>query len=46
MVGYSIMAFGPALLGLARDLAGFYTIGIGLCIALRLLGSSIVLWRR
>jgi hypothetical protein len=43
MVGYSVMAFGPTLLGLARDATGSYEAAIGLCMALQLAAAVIVL---
>jgi MFS family permease len=46
MVGYSIMAFGPTLLGLAHDASGSYDAAIGVCIALQLAGAAMVLVRR
>ena len=46
MVGYSVMAFGPTLLGLAHDVTGSYNVAIGLCIVLQLMGAAIVLVRR
>jgi cyanate permease len=43
MVGQATLAFGPTLLGLARDATGGYSAAIGLCIALQLVGAVIVL---
>lgn len=36
-------AFGPALLGMIRDMAGSYTPALGLCIAAELAAATIVL---
>ena len=38
MVGQATLAFGPTLLGLARDATGSYGAALGLCMALQLLG--------
>jgi MFS family permease len=48
MVGQATLAFGPTLLGLARDATGSYDAAVGLCIALQLAGAALVLvgWRR
>jgi cyanate permease len=46
MVGYSTLAFGPTLLGLARDATGSYNAAIGLCIVLQLAGAVLVLMPR
>jgi MFS family permease len=43
MVGQATLAFGPTLLGLARDATGSYDTAIGLCIALQLAGAVLVL---
>ena len=43
MVGQATLAFGPTLLGLARDATGSYDAAIGLCIALQLVGAVLVL---
>ncbi len=40
-----VSAFGPGLVGLARDATGSYTAGIGLCIALALAAAGIILLR-
>ena len=45
MVGQATLAFGPTLLGLARDATGSYDAAIGLCIALQLAGAVLVLVR-
>ena len=45
MVGQATLAFGPTLLGLARDATGSYDAAIGLCIALQLVGAVLVLVR-
>ncbi len=45
MVGQATLAFGPTLLGLARDAADSYSAAIGLCIALQLAGALLVLMR-
>ena len=45
MVGQATLAFGPTLLGLARDATGSYNAAIGLCIALQLVGAVLVLVR-
>ena len=39
MVGQATLAFGPTLLGLARDATGSYDAAIGLCIALQLVAA-------
>ncbi len=46
MVGQATLAFGPTLLGLARDATGSYQAAIGLCIVLQLTGAVLVLVRR
>jgi MFS family permease len=46
MVGQATLAFGPTLLGLARDATGSYDAAIGLCIVLQLAGAVVVLIRR
>jgi cyanate permease len=46
MVGQATLAFGPTLLGLARDATGSYGAAIGLCIALQLVAAVLVLVRR
>jgi MFS family permease len=46
MVGQATLAFGPTLLGLARDATGSYDAAIGLCIALQLAGAVLVLVRQ
>jgi MFS family permease len=43
MVGQATLAFGPTLLGLARDLTGGYDAALILCIALQLTGAVILL---
>ena len=43
MVGQATLAFGPTLLGLARDLTGGYGAALILCIALQLTGAVILL---
>jgi cyanate permease len=43
MVGYTLLAFGPTLLALARDIAGSYTVAILLCIVLQLAGALMLL---
>ena len=45
MVGYTLLAFGPTLLGLAHDATGGYGAALLLCIALQLAGAVIVLIR-
>ncbi len=45
MVGQATLAFGPTLLGLARDATGSYDAAIGLCIALQLVAAILVLVR-
>jgi MFS family permease len=45
MVGQATLAFGPTMLGLARDATNSYAVAIGLCIALQLAGALIVLGR-
>lgn len=46
MVGYTLLAFGPTLLGIARDASGGYGAALLLCIALQLAGAAmVVLWR-
>jgi MFS family permease len=46
MVGYTALAFGPTLLGLARDIAGSYSDAIALCIVLQLAGALLLLIRK
>ena len=43
MVGQATLAFGPTMLGLARDATGSYGAALGLCMALQLAGAAIVL---
>ncbi len=43
MVGYTTLAFGPTLLGLAHDIAGSYAAAVALCIALQLSAALMVL---
>jgi MFS family permease len=43
MVGYTTLAFGPTLLGLAHDIAGSYVAAIALCIVLQLFAALMVL---
>ena len=43
MVGYTTLAFGPTLLGLAHDIAGSYVAAIALCIVLQLTAALMVL---
>jgi MFS family permease len=43
MVGYTLLACGPTLLGLARDLSGGYGAALVLCIVLQVLAATIVL---
>ena len=45
-VGYAALAFGPVLLGLARDATGDYGLALALCIALQLAAAGLVLLRR
>ena len=45
MVGYTLLAFGPTLLGVARDATGGYGAALLLCIALQLAGAVVVLVR-
>ena len=45
MVGQATLAFGPTLLGIARDLTGSYDAAIGLCIGLQLVAAVLVLAR-
>ena len=45
MVGYTLLACGPTLLGLARDATGGYGAALLLCIVLQLAGAAIVLIR-
>jgi cyanate permease len=45
MVGQATLAFGPTLLGLARDAAGTYAAAVWLCIGLQLAASALVLLR-
>jgi MFS family permease len=42
MVGYTLLAFGPTLLGLARDIAGSYGPAVALCIGLQLAAALLV----
>ena len=42
-IGQVIFAFGPALLGLIRDLAGDYAPALIVCIALELAAAAIVI---
>ncbi len=46
MVGQAMLAFGPTLLGLARDATGWYSAALLLCIALQVAGALIVLVKR
>jgi cyanate permease len=46
MVGYTALAFGPTLLGLARDVAESYSVAIVLCIVLQLAGALLLLMRK
>jgi MFS family permease len=43
MVGQAMLAFGPILLGLARDITGGYAAALVLCIVLELAGSIMLL---
>jgi MFS family permease len=45
MLGYTLLAFGPTLLGVARDATGGYGAALLLCIALQLTGAVVVLIR-
>jgi MFS family permease len=46
MVGYTLLAFGPTLLGVARDASGGYGAALLLCIVLQLAGAAMVMvWR-
>ncbi len=45
MVGYTLLAFGPTLLGVARDATGGYGAALVLCIVLQLTGAVIVGFR-
>ena len=45
-VGYVALAFGPVLLGVARDATGGYGMALGICIALQLAGAVLVVLRR
>jgi hypothetical protein len=45
MVGYTLLAFGPTLLGVAHDATGGYGAALALCIALQLTGAVIVGFR-
>jgi len=45
-IGYTTLAFGPTLLGLARDATGNYAASLLVCIALQLAGAIIVVSRR
>ena len=42
MVGYTVLACGPTLLGVARDLSGGYGAALVLCIALQVLAAIVV----
>ena len=47
MVGYTLLAFGPTLLGVARDATGGYGAALVLCIVLQLAGAAVILfWPR
>jgi cyanate permease len=46
MVGQATLAFGPTLLGVARDATGGYGAALVLCTVLQLLGAVIVLGTR
>jgi cyanate permease len=43
MVGYTTLAFGPTLLGLAHDMAGSYAAAVALCIVLQVAAALMVL---
>lgn len=43
MVGYTMLAFGPTLLAVARDVAGSYAVAILLCMVLQLTGALVLL---
>jgi len=43
MVGYTVLAFGPTLLGLAHDIAGSYAAAVALCIVLQVVAALMVL---
>jgi len=43
MVGYTTLAFGPTLLGLAHDIAGSYAAAVALCIVLQIAAALMVL---
>ena len=45
MVGYTLLAFGPTLLGVARDATGGYGAALLICIALQVAGAVVVLIR-
>ncbi len=45
MVGYTLLAFGPTLLGVARDATGGYGAALALCIVLQLAGAVAILIR-
>lgn len=45
MVGYTLLAFGPTLLGVARDATGGYGAALALCIVLQLAGAVIIFFR-
>ncbi|HTI82950.1 MAG TPA: hypothetical protein VL614_21050, partial [Acetobacteraceae bacterium] len=45
MVGYTLLAFGPTLLGVAHDATGGYGAALALCIVLQLAGAVIILIR-
>ena len=46
MVGQATLAFGPTLLGLARDATGSYGASLGLCVALQVAAAIVVLAAR
>jgi len=45
-IGYVALAFGPVLLGVARDVTGGYGLALGICIALQLAAAALVLLKR
>jgi len=45
-VGYAALAFGPVLLGVARDATGGYGAALAICIALQLMAAVLVVFRR
>ena len=45
-VGYVALAFGPVLLGVARDATGGYGLALAMCIGLQLAAAVLVLLRR